>query len=309
MMPVFVAKCVVCQSEDFEADERATFYLNLVEPFAVVRCTNCDMRWLNPRPSDEEYLEIYEADYFEGGQSMSDGASTAELARLFPPPADDYESDHMMKRRVGWYVARLKRLGKLLPEGKTLFDVGAATGDFMALARERGWEVSGLEPSEHARQQALENYNLALEPKGFREFDPGGRTFDVVHLAHVFEHFTRPIEMLDKLAGMMHSGSLLVIEVPNQFDAWVITLADKIRRVKQIRRNLQSIHHPYFYKPKLLIQLLRENGFSVISVRTYFPERWKLSRLHRVAGVVDVVGDWMGRHGRHIEVIAKIAPD
>ena len=301
-MPELVHVCILCRSLDYAEDRRAAFYLNLPEPYTVVQCSGCGLRWLNPRPTDEEYDEIYTQVYYS---NHLENTPESEWGRLFPPPPEDYENETVPYRRVAW-EGRLARLESLLPAKGSMLDVGAGTGDFLALARERGWTVTGTEKSEYACRRAREKYGLDLESAGMDNLERSGRQFDVVHLSHVFEHFTHPAESLVRLRSLMQSSSVLVIEVPNQFRSWVQVVRDWRDGTRQRVRSLWSIHHPYFYGRPQLCRLLAQSGFEVLAVRTYFPERWEGSWPKRIGGVVEHIGDRLGGHGDNIEAIARL---
>lgn len=304
-MPELVQVCILCTSLDHVEDHGATFYLNLPGPFKVVVCAGCGLRWLNPRPTDEEYDNIYTQAYYS---SLPDGAATSERGSLFSPPPQDYERETIPLRRIAW-EGRLARLESLLPAKGSILDVGAGTGDFLALARERGWTVTGTEKSEYACRRALEQYGLDFHSSEIDHLERSGRQFDVIHLSHVFEHFTRPRDILAKLRHLMHPRSLLVIEVPNQFRSWVQVVRDWRDVTRQRVRSLFSIHHPYFYGREQLLRLLAQSGFEVLAVRSYFPERWRGSWPKRLGGVVEYIGDRLGGHGDNIEAIARLEAD
>ena len=97
----------------------------------VVRCLGCTHRYVDPRPTQEEIVRGYSAvDAYDAwlGESV--------------------DRDAMWARRAS-------RVLDGVPIGR-LLDVSAGVGTFLALARERGWEVDGTEVSttaiEHARR-------------------------------------------------------------------------------------------------------------------------------------------------------------
>ena len=57
-MPETVSECVICGHRNYTLDAAGTYLLNLPEPFNVIRCGRCDFRWLSPRPTAEEYVEL-----------------------------------------------------------------------------------------------------------------------------------------------------------------------------------------------------------------------------------------------------------
>lgn len=99
----------------------------------------------------------------------------------------------------------------------SLLDVGAGTGDFLKTAKERGWEVQGMEPNQKASSFALEK-GIALKGS-LKEFE--GKKFDVVTLWHVLEHIPNLEETVEALSKLVKLNGTLIIAVPNfkSFDA------------------------------------------------------------------------------------------
>ena len=99
----------------------------------------------------------------------------------------------------------------------SLLDVGAGTGDFLKLAKERGWEVHGMEPNENASSLALQK-GITLKDS-LNEFK--GDQFDVITLWHVLEHIPNLEETVQLLTDLVKVNGTLIIAVPNfkSFDA------------------------------------------------------------------------------------------
>ncbi len=303
-MPTTVDRCVICGDSAVLHDHKATKFLNLPDPFYVLKCNHCGLRWLGFMPTAEEYRELYEACYF-GVRDSVDRGWVDEF-----PPAGTYE-ETVVGDRVPAFEARLRRLEKILPDRGTILDIGVATGEFLALARQRGWKVSGLEVSEYACERAKENYGLDVDCGELLAQDFFGKSFDVIHLNHVFEHFINPHASFEKLKSIMHEKSLLVIEVPNQFDSLVRRFVNGLRAIygkNQMERTVYSIHHPYFYNSYSLAQILEQRGFKTISLRTYFPERWGQNLRRQVLRWLEFVADRVAQGGDNIEIIALAKP-
>lgn len=98
---------------------------------------------------------------------------------------------------------------------KSLLDVGAGTGDFLALAKEKGWDIEGVEPNPSAREKA-ENKGVRLTTN-LDELSE--RKFDVITLWHVLEHLPELDEQIEKLQKLLKQDGLLVVAVPN-YKSW-----------------------------------------------------------------------------------------
>jgi SAM-dependent methyltransferase len=95
---------------------------------------------------------------------------------------------------------------------KLLLDVGAGTGDFLAITKNCGWEVTGVEPNELARQKAkVKDVTLLNDLKAI----PRGQKFGVITLWHVLEHLPDLESQIAKLVGLLTDNGTLVVAVPN----------------------------------------------------------------------------------------------
>ena len=163
--------------------------------------------------------------------------STLDFLKTFPQPNPEnlpkyYESQeyishtdkkHGLFSRVYQLVKRLslQKKAKLIFDQNrgvgSLLDIGAGTGDFLKISKEKGWQVAGMEPNKNASKLALEK---GIELKPFlNDFD--GKHFDVVTLWHVLEHIPNLEETISKLSALVKPNGTLIIAVPNfkSFDA------------------------------------------------------------------------------------------
>tara|TARA_R110002049_G_scaffold86979_1_gene220772 strand:+ start:8608 stop:9435 length:828 start_codon:yes stop_codon:yes gene_type:complete len=106
---------------------------------------------------------------------------------------------------------KLALIGSYVSGNKTLLDVGAGTGDFLAMARKRGWEIFGVEPSVLAKRKAAEKN---VELFGDLNALPKGK-FEVITLWHVLEHLPELDQQISKLVGLLSDTGILVVAVPN----------------------------------------------------------------------------------------------
>jgi 2-polyprenyl-3-methyl-5-hydroxy-6-metoxy-1,4-benzoquinol methylase len=77
-------------------------------------------------------------------------------------------------------------IGQTVQKGRVL-DLGAGIGAFLNAMKQRGWEITGIEPDAGARQQARHLFGIDLRETGFLNELPAG-SFDAITLWHVLEH-------------------------------------------------------------------------------------------------------------------------
>lgn len=269
--------------------------LSLPETFVVARCESCGLRRLEPYLSEDELKRLYGPAYF------GDDAATTGMDGVRCPDGN-YLSD-FVPARLRKFRHTVERLRALHPSGRTLLDFGAATGDFVAIAREEGLDADGVELSNYAIDVARQRHGIELHLGGTEAIPR--RQYDFIHLHHVFEHLVRPAEELGLLVDHLGPGGTLYIEIPHQFH-----FLDRFRyRLKRGERQatptLFSFHHPYFYTPGSLRRMLERAGLDVRSVRTFVPGHYDA---HGIGQHVKKTGwtvvDRMFRLGNIIEAVA-----
>lgn len=167
--------------------------------FSLVECVRCGFLYLSPRPSPEEIHQYYPTRY----------------ASYQPAVYEERSLVRCVDRIVGLRqrcdaVVRHKRSGRLL-------DVGCGTGDFLAMMRGHpDWHVRGLEPVEAAATRAQAKYGLAVDLTPLESMSYPSESFDAITLWDVLEHLPEPVASLQRLAGALRPGGVVVVAVPSR---------------------------------------------------------------------------------------------
>ena len=176
-------------------------YLVSGETFELVHDTDSDFLKTFPRPKIEELPKYYESQEYISHTDEKRGliSSLYQLVKKWS-----------LQKKAKLILQQHGEVGSLL-------DVGAGTGDFLKVAKEKGWEVYGMEPNKNAAKLALEK-GIDLKAS-LNDFE--GKQFDVVTLWHVLEHIPDLEETILKLAALVKPQGALIIAVPNfkSFDA------------------------------------------------------------------------------------------
>jgi 2-polyprenyl-3-methyl-5-hydroxy-6-metoxy-1,4-benzoquinol methylase len=154
-----------------------------------------------------------------------------------------------------------RNLGRLL-------DVGCGFGFFLDEARRQSWEVVGVEPSLDQAAWARKNLRLrVLADLGSPELQLG--QFDVVTIWDVIEHVTDTRALLRRCRELLRPGGLLLVKTPNA-DGLLLRGPQWLRPYLLLYRHLvypaNPREHLYHFTPKILAQLFREEGFSVLTM-------------------------------------------
>ena len=214
----------------------------------IVRCRACGHMQLERFPADAVLAEAY-----------GDAASA------------DYIGEEAGQRATARAV--LDRLECHVARG-TLLDLGSWVGFLLVEARDRGWDVVGVEPSEFASAYARDHLGLDVRTADLRTADLDGRRFDAVVLGDVIEHLPRPGEALDRVATHLAPGGAICLMVPNA--------GSRLARALGARWwSVIPTHVQYFTRASLRT-LLARHGYEVLDVATHpkaFTVRYYLSRI------------------------------
>ena len=182
--------CPICASTD---GRWAAEHRNL----RVARCNLCGHGYVWPVPPPEFLDAIYRDAAYYQGSSCSIGFQ-------------DYASLQPARERM--YSRHLARIEAQIDRGRVL-DVGCATGDFLVMARARGWTVFGADPS--AARSQLEARGIPLVGTTVRNADVAERSLDAITFWDVLEHVTDPVADLVHARRLLRPGGVLALTVPD----------------------------------------------------------------------------------------------
>lgn len=220
--PVFVCKDYTVSHKFFEL--RRDVKLDLLSTF--------------PKPEKENLPEFYKSEKYI---SHTDSKNT-----VFEKVYQRVKS-FMLQKKLNWLEQEKEGRGNLL-------DIGAGTGDFLAEANKKGWNVFGAEPNLKARELAFKkDISLREDTASFKD-----QKFDVISLWHVLEHVPDLEVQINELYRLLKKEGLLVIAVPNfnSYDAKVY---------KEHWAAFDVPRHLYHFSRSSIGKIFSEFGFQIIS--------------------------------------------
>ena len=211
-------------------------------------CGDCGHIFANPCPTPEHLFSLY--------------------GRVEDPL---YEEESAGRSRN--FLRILRRLEKFIPERGALFDVGAATGILLDLARRRGWEPTGIEPSSWAVRAAADRYGIGLIEGTLETATLPEDRYAAVTMVDFIEHTPLPFEAVRKAQAILRPAGILVLVTPD-----IHSRAARLAGRKWW--HLRPAHLSFFSR-RSLDALLRRAGFSIVAERRYswtFSAHYLLSR-------------------------------
>ncbi len=216
--------------------------------FRIVECHRCRIAWVGNPPDLSDLETIYDVSFFE---SLGDKPGrTAYLANAERKRKDS-------RRRI----RDLENLRQEQEPGR-LLDIGCATGFFLEAARDRGWQVHGIEVSPYAGQIAREALGEEAIHIGTTDGAPWpDGTFDLVTLWACIEHVPNPRHVLDQAIGWLRPGGLLVVNTGD----WH-SLGSRLTGSRW--RLMTPPQHLYFFSRRFMRQWLEQKGLEILDVST-----------------------------------------
>ncbi len=246
-------RCVVCDSKESRLLWREKLPENLDSAqFSykgeknyhgrIVECVTCGHRYVHPFPvsANTLYAEVEDPFYLQ-----------------------------TEKYRVQTFMDFLNLKEAHVPTKGSLLDVGCYTGVFLQIAKERGYEVSGVELSTWAASVARSRgFTVHETPIEQCSALPG--TYDTICAFDVFEHLENPKTAAENIRKKLNKGGCFFAIVPDMA-SWHAKILGEHHWLVIL------MHYHYFNKTNFRRMLLRA-GFSRVEVFRSPPYRLSIER-------------------------------
>lgn len=282
-----VETCVLCGSRDLEK----LFYCEdrlyrLPGVFAIVRCLGCNLHRLSPRPALKDLPYYYPEDGYYSYQEPGVSALTVKNRGRLGELRDAIRLSAL--RSLGYPISPISRwqssVGRLaagifrnralyglsyrfppyFPEGRAL-DIGCGNGAYLSYLKPHGWQVCGVDVSSRAAEVAKSVFDIDVFVGELNDVPFSSQSFDFVHMSHVIEHMTEPIETLKRIAELLKPGRLVYIETPN-------AESDGFKAMGKYWFPLETPRHVYLFSPDTLREALDRAGLRTTRIwTTFFP--------------------------------------
>ena len=239
-------------AEGLKAEEalidRAHFTQNYITN--IVICTACGCVCRNPHPAAHAVLNAYSSDRY--GEHRLEG--------LFETQIEFYRRKAHQLRR--WLVGR---------SNVKILEVGSFVGSFLAVGREYGWEMCGVDPGKEV--------NTFCRQKGFQVFEGTlaevplqDDALDCIAIWNTFDQLADPRPTVSAAFRLLRPGGILAIRTPNGqcfryaiswMRRWPSFLGVWLRAALAWN-NMLAFPYMYGYSLRPLDFLLAQHGFARI---------------------------------------------
>lgn len=254
-------KCPLCGSENISLFRKGT-----IDPGKI----NSD----NFRITDSSYGSLWnfskcrECTYVFSNPLIDEKS----LIEFYSDLEDDEYSDECEGRAKN-FLTIFRELEKIEIPGNLLLDIGAASGIFVNLAKERGYDAEGIEPSGYLADEAEKKFKIKLFRGTIDNFKTN-KKYSVITLLDIIEHLRDASSFMKKILPLIEEKGILIIVTPD-----INSIPAKIFGKKWWH---YRIAHLNFFNLRSIELLLKNNGFEIIKKRRYawnFSFYYILSRL------------------------------
>ena len=185
---------LLTKSQDFD-------YFTSDTVFQIVRCSECHLIYINPRPSLTEIAKIYPEEY-----------SAYNFSNINKPI--------IRKARLFMQAAKAKKILKCIQQidnNTNIVDVGCGSPVLLHLLRENASEKINLYGNDFNPNtlELVEKMGFKTMPGNFEDIDWANDFFDMVVMNQVIEHLFDIPAVLRKTFSLLKPAGALLLETPS----------------------------------------------------------------------------------------------
>ena len=191
-------KCPWCNSENNHQFLELKDYFLTQEQFEILECDECKLLFTSPCPTPDKIGSYYKSEDYLSHNEEKKGL----FAKVY----------NKVKK------INIKNKFKIATSGQqsavSILDIGCGVGDFLLYAKEKGCNITGIEPSEDARKIAEKKLDCKiLSPEELQNIPEN--SFDIVTMWHVLEHVADLQTEIYHLQRILKKDGRLVLALPN----------------------------------------------------------------------------------------------
>lgn len=236
--------------------------------FRVVECRACQMRYTNPRPTEQSIGRFYAEGYQPYQKPVDSNRMWTRFRHRWERAAlvrrHGYEpivSSQLVQRfsallgealfsrtrqRMEWF--------DYVPNGR-LLDFGCGAGGFLRRMQKLGWHVEGLDFSADVAAQVRREFNIPVHVGSLPHPELIPESYDVITMWNSLEHVHDPRRVVEAAWQLLRPGGRLVVGVPN-IESWTFRQSAAEWHALDVPRHLNH------FAPRTLTQLLEQAGFE-----------------------------------------------
>jgi 2-polyprenyl-3-methyl-5-hydroxy-6-metoxy-1,4-benzoquinol methylase len=227
--------------------------------------------WLDPRPMEESFSEIYQNYYTHETENIQVKNNTNLWNRVsriilneklgYPKVLSISFKERLISRFPTIATSAQLEVFKIPGhECGTLLDFGCGNGSFMELMKGFGWTVYGIEPDSARSVDSSRSKHIYQSIQDLKS--NVNIKFDVIILSHVIEHLPDPYGLIKDLKNLCTSKGRVIIATPNAKSLCALIFG-------RYWRGLEPPRHFNIFTRESLIELLENSGYQITLAETH----------------------------------------
>ncbi|MEJ7626961.1 MAG: class I SAM-dependent methyltransferase [Ferruginibacter sp.] len=249
-------ECPVCKNlsinYSFTAKDNTVSY----ELFEVWKCAQCSLLFTQDIPAEDEIGKYYNSLNYISHSDTKEGFVN--------------QAYHTVRSVALTGKKKLIEKSTGIAAGNIL-DVGCGTGAFLNTMKKGGWQVTGVEPDEGARQKADSLYSIKPLPSS-ELFNLNKASFNAITLWHVLEHVHRLHDYIHQIKTLLTARGQLFIALPNH------TSTDAMN-YKENWAAFDVPRHLYHFSPYSMNILMNLHGLQIKEMKPMWFDSFYVSML------------------------------
>ncbi|MCB0805021.1 MAG: methyltransferase domain-containing protein [Bacteroidales bacterium] len=187
----------------------------------------------------------------------------------------------------------LESLSKHTKPGGKVLDIGCGNGNISFQLAKYGYQVTGIDISTEAIEEAKRNYklpNLTFKTVKAEDLATFNDTrFDALVCSEVIEHLNHPEDLTQLFKNYLNPGGAVIVTVPNGFGPREVLITKRMQNLirkkgftfkvvlglkkmmgykgETIQSSAEDLTHVQFFSKKSLKNLAESSGFEIEDVR------------------------------------------
>lgn len=278
-----VAECVLCGSSRYEF----LFWnfdrlYHLPGKFGLVKCENCGLVRLSPRPTKENLGYYYPDENYYSYQNPTvsinnlTGRKLTLILRQKIRDAVLNSLDYPTEKLASWqklltpvfrrflFTQATYGWGKRFPKYRKngyVLDVGCGNGSFLSFLKYHGWKVYGIDLNVKAAEVAKKHFDIDVFVGSLEKLPHPDESFDYINMSHVVEHVVSPLDTMKKIRDLLKPAGIVYIEVPNYK-----SFSQKVS--KQLWYPWETPRHLYTFSPDNIRKICENSGLKILELET-----------------------------------------
>jgi ubiquinone/menaquinone biosynthesis C-methylase UbiE len=219
--------------------------------YDIVRCADCSMRYVSPRPTLEALGAHYPEDYFIYKKPEDEPAWIRPLVRVL---------DGMHYKGVARRIERV--IGRIRPDMK-IVDVGCGMNSLLAAVKElRGCEGIGVDFKPEVAAYVRDVRKMPCVAGTLEQAKFEDASFDLVTMNEYLEHEPFPRQVLREARRITKPGGHVSIEVP---------FSDGLpaRMFGRLWSQIDAPRHLMHFTKQTISDMLARSGYQVVKINTF----------------------------------------